>query len=245
MLNELVEIPVTPYVYKYLVHTYGQPPFDLAFNRHNALRMAFQFMALSATPMQKTTDSPTTLVYLQLNLGESEQLATQYKRILLIAKAGLFFHQQFVDAMLKWINYQEILASSLCLDKKQWNREIALANFLQHYDINEDEYSFDSASRQLRRQIRFSPEIEQIRSKVYRKCNFCTQQAHAYKFAKLIRQGDGYRIRFSAFSLSRGSLFAKDIRIPRNVIQSGTLEDYADKWISTINDYLLKGYCFP
>ncbi|MEL6851795.1 MAG: hypothetical protein AAFP92_24950 [Bacteroidota bacterium] len=234
----VIEIPVSPYVYKFIVSTYGDTPlYHLANSRKNTLRVAFQYFALSAEVVVPENRLPAKII--QLDIGDDINLkrAAALNRNLLTS--GTFFEHEFNQALNQFIEFQEALARKWGLPETMWNKSQALQDFLDRYHITPYEYSWDSAYRALTR--RNDRKLIYLRETLIRKYEFSSGENQHFRLAKL-RYGKTPRIVFSCYSRSKEDIIERVDWIPRKYVAREIYLPYAEKVISIINNFLLKGY---
>lgn len=243
-----IEIPVTNYVFKYLVHTYGEPPYHLAYSRQNDLRLALEYMSLRGEPV--LSKSPARMV--RLELGDNHMLAKIAKSYPDILATGTFFLHEFFQAMRAWVFAQEDLATQLGLSMSQWNRQSAIKVWLEKHNISEDDYSLSSAYRQFLRKKTlpdrfFSEKIRQkfdflgTGSKHFRLCTYAEDEGPKVSMPK----GEAVHLpaaRFFAWSRSKEKLIRCRYYIPHKQLHANTHLDYYYQASEVINHYLLTGH---
>lgn len=261
-----IEVPVTPYVFKYIVHKYGGGHHDLTESRRHTLRLAFEHMRMGGemVPLERKALGR----HIELDIGSDHVLKRLYRHFEPLLRAGGYFHHQFMERMLMYVQDQEDLAQILDLRQSEWNREMALRTFLQKYQITEIDWSYDSASRQLRRLIRPLPGYNQhkdLKAYIDRKFQFrpatdpkvrwisgykeaenpgelFSQQEDMVRMCSVVHGESNPSITFAAYSRYHQGLVAKTIRVPDSVVASDTIHDYTDQVCRIINQYLLDGY---
>lgn len=259
------EIPVTPYVYKYLSQEFGKGPLDLTQSHRHQLRLAFEHLRLGAEFVPKQSRIPFTVV---LDLGDDHMLRRLYRMNEPMLRAGTYFNSQFMERMYHYVSDQEDLANIHGLSKSEWNREMSLRCFLEKYGITEADYSYDAASRQLRRLIRpkkgYNPR-KNLKDYLDRKYQFqpardpkvrwvsgykefsepgllFSQEEDMVRLCSMIEEAGVYRIHFAAYSRWHKDLVGKTLRVPDDIVKKGKLHEYVDAVCRIINQYLLDGY---
>lgn len=245
--NGKVRVPVTNYVFKYLAIRYGEmryhrtdTPYVLNFSHHNDLRMALGNMGLSGKLVPPDTRHIGKEII--LDLGESRGLVEMVKQFNPFLKAGMYFFHEFVLAMRFWVDSQETMAASLNIRPSEWNRQIALQNFLDQYQITEIDYDFDSAYRQLTR--RRKDENKNFLAKIRQKFDFHDRNNRLYKLAKIKNcDRDGLYVEFYCYSQSDAEMKRRRMIVPKHNLRDQ--HDEAERIAQSINHHLVRGYCLP
>lgn len=234
----IIQIPITPYSFKYLLKKYGPGPYDISgASKTNQIRLAYRYLHLCAEPTAPLKRIPG--CHIALDLGNDANLHKLKKLNEDLLKAGLFFEHEFNQAMKGFIEAQRLLAEKKSMPMSEWSVSAALEDFLAFYEITEDEYSWESAYRKLTRY----KEVDRIFfvSKLCKKFDFRASDNQYYKLAYLGGQKYKY-IAFQCFSRSAEDIVMKRHRIPSAVSSWGKTEEYASTAIEVINDFLIRGY---
>ncbi len=228
--NSLFRIPVTPYVFQFLLHTYGSSPYKIAGSQSNDLKVSLLNMQMAAEPVVLERKLPGK--YIVLDLGNDPVLTEALDKCQPLIKAGQYFQHEFNLIMRKAV--EAIL--SYYPDS---NNQLALASFLSAHGITEDIYPFDSAYRQLSRtkyanDAFFCGELRQ-------KLRICAKGKSAYKAPKFTVSGKRKYVYFYATQSDTGEL--KRIRhyIPSYIKSPEDIEKYASRCISIITRLLQRG----
>lgn len=136
----MITIEVTPYVYRFLLKEYGLGAGPFPLTKNHDLAMAFSSIGLLAEPVPRPSHVIGRRIKLDVVNNPSAQRLVRENQHLL--NSGLYFQHEFFRTMRTWV--------SALTDTGVAATE-ALSRFLAHYDISEEEYSFDSAYRQLTR----------------------------------------------------------------------------------------------
>lgn len=231
-----VSIGVMPYVYKYLAHTYGRPPYDVTFSQQNDIRISLENMHLTAEPFVPERRLPGR--YIELDIGENHQLARLIESHRPLIKSGHFFEHQFHLAMRRYVQAQESLAKKEEMPRTAWNKMQALADFLQIHDITEEEYSLESAYKQLYR-LR-DEDLVFLAAKVRQKFGFSGAENQHFKLCRI--NGEKRRqVVFYCFSRSAEDIVRKRAYIPKPICEHGNWQTYAENLMRVINDFLIRG----
>ncbi len=142
----VLDIGVTPYIFKYLLIEYGPGPYRIKDRNRKDLRYAFEYWKMKARCFPPSEDSTGSLYLIKVDIGDSEPT-----RIFLdkgnIPQKGTFFQMEFWNATMMYIAGQMDLNNEFPeLEVSKW---AALQNFFKRYGITEDMYSIESAYRRL------------------------------------------------------------------------------------------------
>lgn len=233
-----IKIPVLPYVWKYLLSTYGPDPYDLTTSRRNDLRMRFQWMTCSAEIIPQTEKLPGK--YVVLDLGEDTQLIKVYKEHEQLLKLGSFFQHEFMLMLRKYVEAQEQLAQQWKAGPRQWNQKMAVDMFLQAHGIEPYEYDHFSVYRQLNRLKNF--DRSQLAEKIRKKFGFTVSENEPpYKLPRFTYGKEKY-IYFWAVSRSMEDLMMKKLYVPTKILQRGDWLPWVKSSMEIITDMLTKGH---
>ncbi|MCB0476223.1 MAG: hypothetical protein KDC69_11140 [Flavobacteriaceae bacterium] len=233
-----VEIPVMPYVYKYLVRTYGLPPYHIAHSRKNDLMFAFSFLTMTAKPVIKRNRIPGRTII--LDIGDNKLLADLAEKNRPVLQAGLFFHHEFDLTVRRYVEAQEKLAERLNLPRNEWHREQALLEFLQSYDITEDEYALESAYKQLYRKRRADKVF--LAQNIAQKFDFSPGKNDRFSLSKLTKKRGYPIISFYCYSRTKQQSTQRYLHISSKAIDQGWAEEFTLNAIEVIDNFLLQGY---
>lgn len=146
-----VQVPVQPYVAKFLAHQYGAHPGNQHYRltRDSDLGLSLLNLGFSVEIVPQVQRLPG--VYIQIDLGDDAKLLTAFERNRPWMEAGAFFQHEFNQALRTHLDAQRQLANVLELSEKDWNARIGLELFMQRYGITNDEYDYDSLRRHMNR----------------------------------------------------------------------------------------------
>lgn len=246
-----IQVPVTTYIYKYVWHHYGPGDrFNISLSRQNALRIALEHLNFDAWADPFHNQLPGRYIHLQVD--ESDGIRDIIDTATPWLRAGYFYQQQFNHSLHTYIDAQRDLARAHRLKETEWNARLGLERFLQKYNIEEHEYSYESLRRQYNRVNQDKWEF--FRKKLYAEFEFCMHDsvpndgsAYSERLSQQIKpcrliKCDGLMIYFNAYSRSRRQVHRLQIRVPRRLIQSEEHWEWIDIHFRIINGYLKRGY---
>ena len=153
----VLEIGVTPYVFRYLLIEYGLGPYKIKESNRKDMRLAFEYWHMKALCYPPSSETHGELYLIKLDIGQRIP-----NRLYLdkgnIPKKGTFFQMEFWNAAMMYIAGQMDINKDF--PERKISKWMALANFLDRYAITEDIYSIESAYRRLY-------EYERYRAAVY------------------------------------------------------------------------------
>lgn len=247
--NTRIRVGVSPYVYKYIWKQYGPGDrFEVSASRNNTLRLALTFLPMAAEVIPCPERLPGRSIYLDLGTSQELRAAAQAARPFI--RAGYFFQHEFNQAILTYIEAQRDLARRQGLKETEWNARLALEQFLDRYEIEEHEYSYDSLRRQYNRvnhdQARFFSE------KLSMIFEFCPCGKSGLSDADIQRAQQSFtpcrvyfglqpRIVFRAFSRRRGKIHPYELRIPRKLLDLDEHWPWIKANVGIINHHLRQG----
>lgn len=231
-----IEVYVTPYVFKYLKHTYLDDPYIIT-GAQNDLRIAFEFLSFRAylppIKLGKLGGHKITL-----DLGDNPALAALAENTALL-KSGAFYQHEFNLALRRYIQAQEDLSSELGLTAYEWSRDRSIKTFFAKYGITEDDYSLDSAYRQTTRtkdaDLRFFSE------KIRTMFGFSGSGNSDYALARLVKDGPDRLLMFNAWSRSKKQRRRCRIYVPRKIRDTDKEPFFIENGLKIINSFLLAG----
>lgn len=241
--GKVVKVWVTPYVKKYIDRTYGPTDkFYLTGSVRNDLRIALINLGITATIPARSSHAAGS--YLLFDLGEDPRLHDAWEKNQPWLKVRAFYEYEFQLVLRKYIEAQSDLASRLRLSESEFSGKVALELFLEKYDIEEWEYSYESLRRQWNR-IR-QKDLSGIEAKVnvkfdFRTCCFPSDSTPDFVPAR-IWQGPRKRIVFRAWSRSRQALTDYVMYVPFRIAKESDELFYCQLTTKVINSYLAKGF---
>lgn len=234
------KISVVPYVWKYIWHTYGPGDrFDLTSNPRSDLKLALLNMNLTATLIPQTKRLPGKWVVFEL--GNTKELRNVVKQQEPFLKAGAYFQSEFMKALSFYIEAQRELAIVKGMKEHEWNARIALESFMRKYEIEEDEYSYDSLRRQYNR-LNVKNEHHFLH-KLSQKFEFCPFRSTDYQYFRPAYANFQKKkeIVFWAYSRKSREIVRQRMRIPRNILASPHCLELVKMICDYINTHLRAG----
>lgn len=232
-----VNVPVSAYVYDYLLSTQGPGPYDLSVKARNNLRLSFFHFGVTADFWPQPISLPG--YYVTLDFGEDSELSQAYQALLSLLKTGAFYQAEFMQALRQYVAAQESLAKRWGLSKKVWTKGKAIDSFLEDHKIRPNSYDFYAAYRQLNR-------LEQAEKKLFseklcQKLGLCARGDYPYKLCYLYYGKNQKYIAFWAYSASAKKLIRKRHRIPKKVLLGRDWLGYVREAMNIINQNLMRG----
>lgn len=238
MAQNVVKIPVLPHIWKYIFKTYNfQDRFDLTISQTNPMRVALLQMTAIAEILPQ--EERAARMFIHLDLGDDPHLLRAYEeKRPYIANLSFFQHQFNVHLdtymRLSLHNAHHILG----LTQQEWNARKALEAFLDYYEIEEHEYTYESLRRQWNRVRHLGRTY--ILDKLYEKFQFCTHSWEGYVRPCTFIKGQRPRLSFSTYSRSRGKVHRYYLTIPQKAIRTGKMMEWVDTAAGLIDDQLKK-----
>lgn len=242
-MPDMTPIPVMPYIRKYVWHTYGPGDrFKLHLNPRNPLRIALLGMDMSASIAPQPDKLASHCLY--LDLGEDAELHAAFHRNQAWLKLGAFMQHEFRLHLRHYIDAQRKLALKFGISDSDWNARIGLECFLEHYNIEEHEYSYESLRRQWTRvKDEDTTFFSEKASRLYEFRRSDNQVVTNYYIPAHLVGKSRFCIVFHAFSRSNEDIVKREARIPPNIARDKeALTCYADNMMRAINYYLKRGY---
>lgn len=242
MRREVI-IGVTPYVRKYIAKTYGpSEKFDLTSSPRNDLRISLINLDYTASVpiLPSRRASGCNIIF---DLGTDQNLISTYEKSKRWLKVRSYFEYEFNLMLKNYLAAQAELAEKLGLSQSQYNARIGLETFLEKYEIEDYEYSYESLRRQWNR----------LRQKDYTyfyafltgKLGFRPPENQEFTnyFSPARLQGkQRMRITFHCYSRKHEDIIEKELYVPQKTIRSGDWVEWTDIAIHLINNLLRQGY---
>ena len=246
-----IQVPVTTYIYKYVWHHYGPGDrFNISLSRQNALRIALEHLNFDAWADPFHNQLPGRYIHLQVD--ESDGIRDIIDTATPWLRAGYFYQQQFNHSLHTYIDAQRDLARAHRLKETEWNARLGLERFLQKYNIEEHEYSYESLRRQYNRVNQDKWEF--FRKKLSLEFDFCPRSiddmggfamneriSQQIKPCRLVKS-HGLQIYFNAYSRRKHQVRRVEIRVPRGLVRKNEHYEWIDIHFRIINGYLKRGY---
>lgn len=148
----MTTIPVTGYVYQFLLKVFGPGPYDIGKDIVNIPRQMFISIHLTAVRLNVKAVAG---YEIGVKFRGSQQLLTYYEAHRHIFERGIFGIYHFHEQMYHQVKAEVFFKNSI---GGEGNLSRAVQNFLDRYEIPEDIYSWDNAYMQIMRMQRKYPE---------------------------------------------------------------------------------------
>lgn len=241
--SKVVRIGVTPYVRKYIMKTYGPTDkFYLAGSARNDLRISLINLELTARTPLITKPGPG--CFLNFDLGEDPALWAAWEKNQPYIKIRSYYEYEFQLILRKYIEAQADLARRMGLSESQYSGKVGLDMFLEKYEIEEWEYSYESLRRQWNRvKTKDLTAIEEKLGKIFDFSGTGYPVDSPPRFSPpLLYNDNGLRICFHAYSRSEGKTRRCRVQVPAKLAATGQHHEWTALACKVITNYLQKGF---
>ena len=139
-MNFTIDIPVEPYIKKFLVKELGQEPVNIT--RHDYIGIVIYDKIKALPPGEIPNCKAESKITLQLTLHQSDKLRSAYISTPDINRINLYLKKLFKDLLFNYLNAKMELKEQVGL-----NIKTEILNFCELYSIGESDYSYEAIKK--------------------------------------------------------------------------------------------------